>query len=345
MRQVVGWILVGMLVAVLGMLPIEFLHGAPPQQTEADSAGDKAASPSAAAKPAGDSAVVEKPADAREYRLAYKFAPNQFVHYEVVHDSTITVQYAEASETTFNRSKTRRHYRVMTVDEHGAGQLQLEIDHVEMQVRFGDNEPIVFDSDSAEPPPRQFEHVKKTVGQPLARFKVAANGRLLDVVRLNATAQPEDKSGDVPDNDPSRNFLVVFPEKPLRLGETWKDPIVTKVNVAKNLDRPITLHRLYRLESVDGNLATISLSTAVLEPIQNPGVRAQLIQRLPSGTIVFDLEQGIILSRKLSIDKLEVGVFGEKSSMRAVSERTERVLPPAELARKQGKDSDDSETK
>jgi hypothetical protein len=107
--------------------------------------------------------------------------------------------------------------------------------------------------------------------------------------------------------------------------------------VGGNLQRDVELSRRYALEQVEGDLATISMKMSVLTPINDPIVRGQLIQRTPSGEIVFDLKRGLIVSRSQKLDKIEVGVAGNDSSVRAVSEYNERMLSPEELAERTAK--------
>lgn len=271
------------------------------------------------------------------YTLAYKFKPNQLVHYKVSHKAMIRTQTAEASETVRSRTVTRQHFRVVSVDTDGTGVLEPVIDRVELFVQFDDAKPTQWNSASGTPPPSKYKDIAKTLGKPLARFKYAANGKLLSVSplelgrRIGVGRLPT--GNGVPADDPSQNFLVVFPELPIRIGESWTEKIDVQVTVGRKLKLPIKLRREYRLKSVADDLATISLKTVVLTPVRDPNIRGQLIQRTPSGTIVFDLATGRLISRKLSIDRTEIGPAGLKSLMRATSERIERLISSRVAAR------------
>jgi hypothetical protein len=237
---------------------------------------------------------------------------------------------------------------VKVVDEAGNGILEPIIDHVHMTARFSGEQPVEYDSGSNAAPPRQFLRIGETIGKPLAELKISPNGELLKATSLHPSVQiPHDEEPQTADEDapkkngatiqassvdPNLNFLVVFPEEPIRTGHSWKDRLVIKVNVGDKLQRDVELTRRYTLDKVEGDLATISSKISVLTPVNDPLVRGQLIQRTPSGTIVFDMKKGIIVSRQMSLDKVEVGVAGNDSSVRAVSERTERMLSPAEVA-------------
>jgi hypothetical protein len=73
------------------------------------------------------------------------------------------------------------------------------------------------------------------------------------------------------------------------------------------------------LQSVKGNVATIHLSTTELVPTDDPVVRAQLVQKTPEGTILFDIDLGMVTSRKLRCSRTETGVMGEGSVIGALS--------------------------
>ena len=48
----------------------------------------------------------------------------------------------------------------------------------------------------------------------------------------------------------------------------------------------------YRLEQVKTGVATISVKTQILTPINDPSVRSQLVQRISQGEIRFDIDAG-----------------------------------------------------
>ena len=292
----------------------------------------------AAVGSASFSAAADSNDDSREtYRLRYRFSPNQLVYYDVSHETTIQIKAENTSERTRHNSNARKHYRVISGSDDGQALLELVIDRVKLSVQFGKSEPVVYDSTSSDPPPAQFRTVAESIGRPQARIRFAANGKLLSVTPL----KPRDGGGQLPnapktpDNDPSHNFLVVFPEDPIAVGDTWTDRLTVQVRASKTLLRPVTLLRRYELTSVEDGVATISLKTSVLTPVRDPDIRTQLIQRTPAGTIRFDINRGVILSKTLTLDETEVGLFGGKGSMHVVSHRTERFVPLETAARQQ----------
>ncbi len=300
-----------------------------------------------AALPADTAATPAAPAAGGAVTLRYKFAVNQQTYYSVNHVMKITTQKDQTSETAQNESDTVRHFRVVSVEADGSAILELMIDRVKMSARFGENDPITydsagkpaakppakpdeedsiaFDSTSPAPPPPLFKNIVETIGKPTARIKVSPTGEMLDVVRMNAPA-PNPAAPEVADNDPSNNFLVILPAKAVKPGDTWSDKIDVRVALSKALTQNITILRKYELVSVKDSVATIATDSTVITPIRDPQINGQLIQRTPEGTVRFDIAQGQILSREMKLNKTEIGVFGDNSSMRAVSTRVEKLV-------------------
>lgn len=293
------------------------------------------------ASPASPKAVqAPKPGETEPeqgYLLRYKFRPDARLEYEVSHRMRIELKKKEISQTVLNESEARKHFRVVDVASDGTATLVSVIDHVEMTARSDNREPVEYDS-SNPPPPAEFEKVHQTIGKPLVRVRVSPRGKMLSVERLlpemlqRKLGSPGGKAA-TPDTAPSKNFLIVFPDDPVAVGETWKDDrLQVPVSVGRQLQKTVKLLRRYKLVSVRDGRARISLQTSVLTPVNDPHVRAQLIQRTPNGTILFDIDAGRIVRRTLELDKTEIGVFGGGSSMRAVSRRSERLIRVTDLA-------------
>ncbi len=256
--------------------------------------------------------------DANEtYLLKYKFEPNQFVHYDVAHSQTYTHQKAEHRLKATTESKARKHYRVVSVSPDGVATLEPVIDHVVMSAREDNKTPLVWNSDNGpENCPAQFRATAERIGKPQVRMQFASSGELLSVVPLNTT--PVSAS-------PEANFLLEFPSTAIPVGHVWSDEFSVDVNVTQTLKKPVTISRKYRLVSVEGSQAVIELKSTLLTPVREPEILAQLIQRTPQGTIVFDLDRGVLVSRELAIDKREVGALGDQSFLRVVSTYSERL--------------------
>lgn len=259
--------------------------------------------------------------------LRYRFKPGQFVHYQVESNSKLILQAKQDVQTISEKRSTRKHYRVVSVSEDGDAVLEPVIDHVLMQARSDDQEPIVFDSDSSAPVPTQFSNVSDTVGRVLVRVRYTPRGEVDEVIRV--TADRDVKADDAE----THKFLIAFPEQAMQLGESWDDDFSVQVSVAgdfkKPLHKPVTIRRRYTLESIDGDIARITFNTYPLSVDRDPQIRMQLVQRSLSGQVDFDLKAGVIRKWTSSGTGQVFNPFGPSSSAQASSSNIEQLVTSA----------------
>jgi hypothetical protein len=95
------------------------------------------------------------------------------------------------------------------------------------------------------------------------------------------------------------------------------------------LTQLVKVQRVFTLTRVTGQKATISLKSVILTPVNDPQIEAQLVQRTPTGTLEFDLQQGLFLSQELTAEKSVLNAFGGQSALQATSITQERLIPAA----------------
>lgn len=260
---------------------------------------------------------------AKTYKLRYNFRTGSSVDYTVENRAEIEVEQAETRQQVEHSEITHKHYRVVSTDANGNGTLELMIDRVQMQASVDGVTPVTYDSQADQRPPAQFLGIADTIGKPLARITVSPTGKLLDLNWLLAEQQ-----GHLPTREDAGNLdiLVELPDGPVAVGETWKQRFETEVLVEQNLRKAVTLQRTYRLSGVEGDRATIELKTAVITPLHDPEQEAQLIQKTPQGTVVFDLKRGLLIARSTELDREVVGFNGGKSRIRNRTTRSEQLV-------------------
>lgn len=325
-----GWRFVLVLVALASLV-----HKAG-QMTRADDQLEQSVLPATAIAPASppDAAPPEK------YKLAFKFRLNQIVHQEITSESEMTTQKNQDTETARNSSKSKRHYRVAAVDEKtGIADLELTIDWVHMLASIGEGdgkntEPVEFQSDDPKKHPKKFNDVLASIGKH-AWLRFSPTGA--PVKAPPGAPQPKGNAAPIVTDGSLEAFLFPLPEQPVAVGEIWRERFdVHARDVDKNRVR-ISLQRTYKLTEVKNGRAVIELRTAVLTPVKAPEIAAQLIQREINGKIVFDIEQGWIVSREWSIDNTIVNPVGANSSMRARSRYREKLLGSEATADRESK--------
>lgn len=259
-------------------------------------------------------------------QLKYKFQPGQFVNYEVSdHVRLVTQQGGNAFES-LTRNDSSKHFRVVSVDDDGAALLEPIIDRIRMSAKLHDQPLVEFDSARDKVAPPKFQRHMETVGKPLARFQFAAHGELLSV-RLIDNNVPKATTAAAAKADPKMNFLIPLPTEPVSVGHRWKQKFDEPISVGQGLIQQIPMLRQYELTSTSDGIATIKFKTSILALLNDPKIQGQLAQQTPSGTIEFDIERGLIRSRKSVTKETVVNAFGQQTLLQVTSESSEKLVP------------------
>ena len=124
-----------------------------------------------------------------------------------------------------------------------------------------------------------------------------------------------------------------MPDIPVKVGQTWRQPVNMTVKLKDGQSRKIKCQQVYVLERVRGDIATISLDTRVITPVEDPRVQVQLVQRLSDGTVKFDLKRGQVVEQQMDLDQTVLAFNGADSSMKYVARFSQQLLPdPAATA-------------
>ena len=103
--------------------------------------------------------------NAPTWQLSFKFSADQLVRYQDNYHSTIQLQKADTKVRILNNRESRKHYRVLSVDQEGQGLVETVIDHIKIHAQQGDEPVIKIDSsDTPESCPADFRPLLATVG-------------------------------------------------------------------------------------------------------------------------------------------------------------------------------------
>ncbi|MFK7821001.1 MAG: DUF6263 family protein [Planctomycetaceae bacterium] len=279
---------------------------------------------------APDDAATEKvqPSEPVAYELKYKFKKGDSVFYAVSHSTNTTSQLAQQKQVITERVRERKHIVVTETADDGSFVLQTVFDHVVMEADMG-SKKVRFDS--KKPPkhdPPGFGAFRKKIEKPRFQVQIKPSGALIAIRRLAAagssSAESAGKSGD------GSSFLVVFPDRPLKVGTTWREDYSVRLPMTQEIVRKITIMRTYRLNSVKDGVAHISFGSSLKTPVKDPAVLAKLVQSTPSGTVEFDIEAGQIVKRTMKVDEMVLNHSGPQSMLKTSSRRIEKRVAPRE---------------
>lgn len=246
-------------------------------------------------------------AEPQTYQLRFKFIPQQELYYVTQNDAEYLVEQALARETVPHTSMNIRHIKVLDLNPDGSANVELIMDRARMTANNGGVQSL-YDSRDAAHVPTEFAHVHLLIGRPLAA----------QLTPLGKVSPPKDASAvDKTTNVEQYDLLFLLPEQPIAIGDAWTDRFEVSIFIAAEsmLRRQIKMERRYKLKSVENGIATISQVTVPLSPLHDPFQESQLIQRKPSGTLKFDIEQGCLIDRQFQIDEKVVGYSGPGSAL------------------------------
>ena len=255
------------------------------------------------------------------FELRYHYQLGETLHYKVVHQVTVDTQVEETSQTNKSHSVSLKKWQVRDVSADGDTTFAHSIAYVNMWTESSGREITRYDSRDDKAPPPQYEHVAKMLGKPIS------------VVTINEIGEITHREDQVKQIDLGTGGLTMpLPARRVRIGDEWSVPSHVTVRLRDGRFKTIKTRQRYRLENVQAGVATISLQTQVLTPVEDARVKSQLIQKLSQGTIKFDLDAGRMLSKTLDWDETVIGFNGPRSNMSYLARMTEQLVRAAEVA-------------
>lgn len=275
------------------------------------------------------SGLVASVTAAEKTLLRYRFQPGQVVRYSVQLRDDYFVQIGETSERPYTSQASIKNYRVLSVDSNGVAEIEITLlEQVRAETHQGGD---TFKFDSTQPGqnvPTLFLPMQAIVGVPHLRLKVSPTGVTSDPVPLSGLPLPE--SGP----EAALDVLLRLPEQPVEVGERWAEEFQVPVNVSRELKKQVRMQRQYHLTSLEGDIATIVVTTKSLTPLNVPEEEVQLLLRTPTVTVKLDLRQGLIVSRSLKLEKQVVGLENGRGTVSVRQEHLERLIPARQASAK-----------
>ncbi len=288
----------------------------------ADEASDKAAANARAlAKIKQKLAAQTSP----EYTLRYLADPGEKMTWKVTHVAQTETKILGNLQTSRSRSLSTKRWTVLDVDKTGKIKFSHMVTDVDMWHKISDRPEIRYNSREKKLPPAGYERIADTIGKPLSTFVVTRSGQ----VEIRESDQKEIKFG-------LGQVTMPVPDHPIKIGHRWSSDGQVRVRKEDKTVKNIKLRHVHQLRSVVDDVATISVTTEILSPVNDARIKSQIIQQLTTGEVKFDLKKGRIVSKAISWDETVVGFNGPNSSMRYLAKFTETLQEntPAKVAAK-----------
>jgi hypothetical protein len=260
---------------------------------------------------------------APQYTLAYKFKPGEDVLTKVVHLVTLETTVQGVTQKASTRSVSTKRWQIEKVDENGNATFVHSVPHVEMWQKVTGRDEVKFDSRKDKTPPPGYEAVAKDVGVPLATIIMDPYGRIIG----RENAQPQFNPG-------IGTLSIPLPAQSVKVGAKWSIPDDVRIRMEDGTAKKIATRQVYKLESVETGVATISVETQVITPFDDPKIESQLVQRMQKGSIKFDIEAGKLIRKQMNLDEQVIGFNGPNSNMQYLARFTEEPIESVDVATK-----------
>jgi hypothetical protein len=253
------------------------------------------------------------------FLFQYRFTPGLSIQSEVVHLAKTDTKVDSSSQNSNSRTVSQKVWDVTKV-ENGEMTFEYRIVEIDMSQRVGSDPEIRYSSKSAEQPARQFQAAAESVGKVISTVTIDEQGMI--VARSDETNPPNLGMGDI---------TLPVPADPIAIGSTWEIPREMRIRRDDGTTKTVRFRELFRLDKVSAGVASITVRSEMLTPIDDPKEEAQVLQQLSNGTIKFDLDAGRMISKELAWDKAVVGFSGNGSVM-DYSARLDENVVKAEIA-------------
>lgn len=252
-------------------------------------------------------------------RLEYRFHTGDRIDMEVRHRALTETTIGSTRQSAETATDSRKTWHVVAVDDDGRATLEQSVDEVRMTSRTSDRGEISWSSSDTSPPPPGYETVRQSLGVPLTRLVVDRAGRIIERHDLRPISPAN--TGDL--------VVVPLPDEPVTVGKHWTVPDELVIEAPHAGRKAVRTRLRYHVDAIHDGIATISVDTTVLTPIDDPRLEARLLERIWDGTIRFDIEQGRVRSRSTTTDRRVVGFEGPQSSVRYKASLEEEIRLPS----------------
>ena len=249
-----------------------------------------------------------------KYELAYNLEQGEQIRYAVEHLATVDTKISGNRQKSNMTTKSTKVWVVKEVTDSNIT-FEYKVADVAMTQKEDGRDEVRYDSKKDKDPPVQFRMIAQTIGKPLATITINRHGNVIK--RDRGSAAPDLGFGGP---------VVPLPSKAIKLGQTWSVPKTLRLRDKNKLVKVVKTQMKYRLEKVQAGVATISVKTEVLTPVDDAAIKSQLVQQLSNGTIRFDVDAGRVVSKQLDWTESVIGFNGPDSNMKYLARFTERLL-------------------
>ena len=248
--------------------------------------------------------IVTGTASAQPADWRFRWQPGQTLYYRVQHTTCVSEVVGGNKVETKSKVILVRGWKVAAVDANGVATLEMSISAMRNEQTRPNGEVLVFDSrepDKSTPGLR--EQLAKMIGQTLVVVRVDGLGKVVEV-----------KQGQASRFEAEPPFAVTLPGTAVTVGQSWDRQYSIVLEPPLGTGEKHGATQKYACTKVDGGLATLTLTTALAKMPESKAEQLPLLQRMPQGEVIFDVQRGRLHAVRLTTDREVQGHQGEGSS-------------------------------
>jgi hypothetical protein len=247
-----------------------------------------------------------------------RWQAGQVLNYQVNHDTRATQVVEGRTFETKSQLQLTKSWRVVAVDKGGVATLQLSLTAMRMEVTGPSGEVMKFDSaDPKAGTPEMREQLTKYISSPLAVLRIDGQGKVVEVKESKGPAKRYES--ELP-------FSILLPAEALRPGLGWERAYEVKLEPPAGTGEKYAAVQKFACKGLAGGAAMVGVTTQLKAPPAAPADLIPLLEFLPEGEVVYDVQAGRLKSAVLKIDKELKGHQGEGSSYHFQSQYTEQFV-------------------
>ena len=261
--------------------------------------------------------------DAKKHNLRLNFKPGTVLHTVLEQDTNMDMSMGGRAMNMVMKMQMFTKYTVESLEE-DVGTISTEFTRVKMNMDNPMLGEIAYDSADENSDPGMLGAVADLVGAK-TKMKLTKGGKMLGVEVPDSVGAEIERVG-IDLEQMFQQSVVVLPEKPVAIGDTWKTDIAMKLGQMGEMKIGVE----NKLVAVNGNNVTIEQKMDLdLDGIEMPGGMTMKITE-SKGTSTLDLNLGIFKAMNMTM-VMKVGEEGDEMqmTMKMVQKMKEYTPKPA----------------
>ncbi|MBV9126144.1 MAG: hypothetical protein JO112_22570 [Planctomycetes bacterium] len=249
----------------------------------------------------------------------FQWQPGQVLNYKV-EQSTQAAEVVDGKKTeTASKLRNVKRWRVLDVDAAGVATLELSLASLHVETTTPTGDVIMFDSANPDQSnPQMREQLSKYIGQPLAVLRVDSKGKVVEV--------KDCKYGPASRFESEPPFGVVLPDEEVLAGQSWERNYQVTLEPPQGTGEKYDATQKYVCQTLENGLTTVLVSSNLKKLPDSLLDQVPLLQMLPEGGVIVDLQAGRLQRAVWKVEKELTGQQGQGSSYQFKSSYAEEYL-------------------